>query len=71
MHTFHAPESNEEFTDTFMMVNGANINFGADNKFMNIMDAGWIEQVVLAAVNEQGVTPRYIKPKASYNFSDK
>lgn len=71
IHTFHVPESNEGITDTFMVVEGANINFTPDDEFMNIMDAGWIEQIVLAAANEQGITPKYIKPQSGFNFSTK
>jgi hypothetical protein len=35
----------------------------ADGNFGNIVDAGWIEEVVVAAAQAQGLgTPRYIKP---------
>lgn len=37
---------------------------------MNIMDAGWIEQVVIATAKAQGITPRYIKPGAIAALSD-
>ncbi|WP_105255715.1 2,4'-dihydroxyacetophenone dioxygenase family protein [Pseudoalteromonas sp. T1lg75] len=70
IHTFHTPASNEGLTDTFMVVQGANINFDADGNYVNIMDAGWIEQAMLVAAKEQGIVPKYIKPKASYDFSD-
>ncbi|RDV28919.1 2,4'-dihydroxyacetophenone dioxygenase [Alteromonas aestuariivivens] len=69
IHTFHTPQSNEGLTDTFMVVNGANINFDENGNFVNIMDAGWIEQVMLAAAEAQDITPHYIKPKAHYDFS--
>ncbi|WP_236699376.1 hypothetical protein [Vibrio natriegens] len=53
-----------------MVIQGANINFDQDGNFMNIMDAGWIEQVVIATAKAQGITPRYIKPGAIAALSD-
>lgn len=69
IHTFHCP-GDSEGTDGFMVVQGANINFDADGNLMNIMDAGWIEQVVIAAAKAQGIVPRYIKPGAIAAMSD-
>ena len=69
IHQFQVPADNTEVTDTFMIVMGANINFDPDGNYMNIMDAGWIEQVMLAAGKEQGIEPNYIKPKSLYGFS--
>ncbi len=71
IHTFHTPEDNTEVTDGFMVVQGANINFDADGNYLNTMDAGWIEQIVVAAAKAQGLgMPRYIKPIAGAGFSD-
>ncbi|MFH4307662.1 2,4'-dihydroxyacetophenone dioxygenase, partial [Acinetobacter baumannii] len=56
--------------DGFMVIQGANINFDEEGNFINIMDAGWIEQVVVAAVKAQGFTARYIKPGAIAGLSD-
>ncbi len=53
-----------------MVITGANINFDEDGNFMNIMDAGWIEQVLIAAAKAQGITARYIKPGAIAQMSD-
>ncbi|MBD1572574.1 2,4'-dihydroxyacetophenone dioxygenase [Vibrio sp. S17_S38] len=69
IHTFHCPEDSEG-TDGFMVVQGANINFDANGNLMNIMDAGWIEQVVIAAAKAQGIVPRYIKPGGIAAMSD-
>jgi 2,4'-dihydroxyacetophenone dioxygenase len=53
------------------VVAGANVNFDADGNFVNIMDAGWIEQAALVAAKAQGLgTPRYIKPKRGAGYSD-
>ncbi|MCG9709668.1 MULTISPECIES: 2,4'-dihydroxyacetophenone dioxygenase family protein [unclassified Pseudoalteromonas] len=69
IHQFQVPKDNTEMTDTFMVVMGSNINFDPDGNYMNIMDAGWIEQVMLAAAKEQGIEPNYIKPKSLYGFN--
>ena len=62
IHTLHCPEDSDG-ADGFMVVEGANINFDEDGNFLNIMDAGWIDEAVLAAARAQGLTrPRYIKP---------
>lgn len=71
VHTFHTPEDNEGVTDGFMVVAGANINFDEQGNYINTMDAGWIEQAVVAAAKAQGLgAPRYIKPKRGAGFSD-
>ncbi|WP_116367633.1 2,4'-dihydroxyacetophenone dioxygenase family protein [Parahaliea mediterranea] len=68
IHTFHCP-ADSEGTDGFMVVEGANINFH-DGEFVNVMDAGWIEQAVLAAAKAQGLgVPRYIKPGQGARYS--
>ncbi|MDX1818589.1 MAG: 2,4'-dihydroxyacetophenone dioxygenase family protein [Marinobacter sp.] len=70
IHTFHCPESSEG-TDGFMVVEGANINFDADGNFVNIMDAGWIEEMVVAAAKSQGMDKlRYIKPGGEAGYAD-
>ena len=71
VHTFHVPEDADEPADGFMVVSGCNVNFDAEGNFINIMDAGWIEQAVLEAARAQGLgVPRYIKPRAGAGFSD-
>jgi hypothetical protein len=46
-----------------MVIEGANVNFDADGNFMNIMDTGWIEAMVIEAARRQGIDkPRYFKP---------
>ena len=58
-------------TALLMVVSGCNINFDADGNYVNTMDAGWIEQAVVAAARAQGLgTPRYIKPKRGAGYSD-
>lgn len=48
VHQFNTPADNTEDTDTFMVVTGANVNFGGDGEYLGMMDAGvmrsWVEQ---------------------------
>jgi hypothetical protein len=54
----------DEGTEGFMVVNGANVNFDADGKFLSIVDAGWIEQAIHSAAKAAGQTAqRYCRPK--------
>tara|TARA_R110002110_G_scaffold3754_1_gene19527 strand:- start:54316 stop:54819 length:504 start_codon:yes stop_codon:yes gene_type:complete len=68
IHTFHCPADGEP-ADGFMVVEGANVNFDEDGNFVNIMDTGWIEQMVLAAAESQGIKPRYIQPGGEAKYS--
>ncbi|MEQ1510855.1 MAG: 2,4'-dihydroxyacetophenone dioxygenase family protein [Sphingopyxis sp.] len=71
IHTFSVPADATECAEGFMVVTGANINFDADGEFYNVMDAGWIEEIMLAACKAAGKKPpRYIKPKRGADFSD-
>jgi len=71
IHTFMVPEDAKEPADGFMVIQGSNVNFTQEGEFMNVMDAGWIEAVLLKACKEQGrPVPRYIKPMAKAGFTD-
>jgi hypothetical protein len=71
VHTLHVPEDYSEPADTFIMVNGCNVNFDEDGNFINVMDAGWIEMMVVEAAKAQGLgMPQYIKPGGEARFSD-
>ena len=71
VHTLHTPEDNTEDTDSFIIVNGANVNFDEEGNYVSVMDAGWIEMAVVEAAKAQGLgMPRYIKPGASAGYSD-
>lgn len=68
IHTFKTDEG----TEGFMVVKGANINFNEDGSFLNIMDAGWIEQTMIAVAQSTGqAVPQYIRPGASADFANK
>lgn len=70
IHTFQVPADAEGPADGFMMVHGANVNFTAEGEYINIMDAGWIEHVILECCKAQGKpAPRYIKPMQKAGFS--
>ncbi|MGI9288456.1 MAG: 2,4'-dihydroxyacetophenone dioxygenase family protein [Pseudomonadales bacterium] len=54
VHQFQTPASNTEGTDTFMIVTGCNVNFDDEGNFINIMDAGWIEEMINTMSQQQG-----------------
>ncbi|MEQ8511655.1 MAG: 2,4'-dihydroxyacetophenone dioxygenase family protein [Algiphilus sp.] len=70
VHTFAVPADAKEPAVGFMVVQGANINFDENGEFINVMDAGWIEQVINECAKAAGQSPRYIKPKAKAGFTD-
>ena len=71
VHTFAVPADATEDAEGFMVVSGSNVNFGEDDEFQNIMDAGSIEQGLLAMCEAMGnKPPRYIKPLKGSGFSD-
>lgn len=66
VHQFVTPADNTEPTDTFMVVTGCNVNFDDDGNFINIMDAGWIEQMVNHVAKEQGLSDvNYVRGSGS------
>ena len=71
IHTFSVPADATEAAEGFMVVSGANVNFDEYDEFQDILDAGAIEQAIVAICQEMGTKPpRYIKPKKSVGFSD-
>lgn len=72
IHQFMVPEDAKEPAEGFMVVSGANINFTKEGEFVDISDAGSIEQAILGVSAAMGKTPpRYIKPKQAADFSNK
>ena len=70
VHTLCTPEDGDG-ADGFIVVNGCNVNFDEDGNFINIMDAGWIEMMILEAAKAQGMgVPKYIKPGADAKYSN-
>lgn len=65
IHTFSVPDDAKEAAEGFMVVYGANINFDGD-AFLNIRDAGAIEDGILSYVKSKGLlVPGYITPKGA------
>ncbi|MEP0070902.1 2,4'-dihydroxyacetophenone dioxygenase family protein [Pyruvatibacter sp.] len=65
IHQFYVPEDATEAAEGFMVVSGANINFDADGNFVDITDAGALEQGIRAAAEMAGQEmPAFIKPGA-------
>ncbi len=59
IHQFH---SGPEGTTFKTMVIGSNVNFDQEGNFINVMDAGWIEEMVHTMSKAQGLTDvRYIQ----------
>jgi quercetin dioxygenase-like cupin family protein len=69
IHTFYVPEDATEPAVGFMVVEGANINFTDDGEFINVMDAGWIEEVVTMCAKANGQVARFIKPLGKSGFN--
>ena len=66
VHQFQVPASNTEPTDTFMIVTGCNVNFDEDGNFMGILDAGFIETMIVELSKAQGLgQPQYIRGQGS------
>lgn len=66
VHTF----SSKDGAEGFMVVHGANVNFDQDDNYMDIMDAGVIEQALHEVAKATGQTmPRYIRPGGGARFS--
>ena len=60
---------NTEVTETFMLVQGANINFDQDGNYHSVMDASSIMLLIDSLIQERGLEPaKYIKaPQAAYS----
>ena len=70
VHTFHCPEDSDGPADGFMVIQGCNVNFDEQGNFINIMDAGWIEKMIVEAARARGLgVPRYIRPGADAGYS--
>ena len=58
IHTLHT----EEATEFTTMVIGSNVHFDQGGNLVNIMDAGWIEEMINRMSKEQGFTDiKYVK----------
>ncbi|GAA7769172.1 2,4'-dihydroxyacetophenone dioxygenase [Cupriavidus sp. SHE] len=69
MHTFMVPADASEPAEGLMVVYGANINF-VNGEYHSIMDAGAIEETLLAAVRLGAMQmPKYIRPKGGAEFA--
>ena len=63
IHTFATPADNDGITDTFMVVEGANVNFDQQSNYLGLMDASSIMGLIDALITERGLDPaRYVTP---------
>jgi 2,4'-dihydroxyacetophenone dioxygenase len=64
VHTFTVPDDATEDAESFMVVNGANVNF-VDGDYQNITDAGSLEGMFLSFAKATGAALSFIRPGAS------
>lgn len=70
VHTFSVPEDATEAAEGFMVVSGANVNFDEDGNYVDITDAGAIEDAIAAVSELEGrEIPKYIRPGEIANYS--
>ena len=60
VHTLHVPEDNEELTDVWFAIYGANLNLAADDSVEMVIDAGFIRDVYVALCDAQGFAPQNV-----------
>ena len=54
VHTLHVPASNEEITDVWFAIRGANLDLDSEGNVENVIDAGTILEVYRARCAEAG-----------------
>ncbi len=61
IHTLHVPASNQEVTDVWFAIRGANLNLDADGNVEAVLDAAAVLEIYRAQCREQGkAVPRVI-----------
>lgn len=54
VHTLHVPEDNDEITDVFFAIHGANLNLDADGNVETVIDAGGMRDFYFAMCETAG-----------------
>jgi len=54
IHTLHVPGTNEEVTDVWFAIRGANLNLDADGNVESVLDAGFVLETYLAQCETGG-----------------
>lgn len=54
VHTLHVPVDNDEVTDVFFAIHGANLNLDADGNVTTVIDAGGIRDFYFAMCEADG-----------------
>jgi len=54
IHTLHVPDTNQEVTDAWFAIRGANLNLDEDGKVESVLDAGAVLEVYLAQCEAAG-----------------
>lgn len=55
VHTLHVPEDNEEITDVFFAIHGANLNLDPDGNVEMVIDAGGMRDFYFAMCEAAGL----------------
>ena len=56
VHTLHVPPSNDEVTDVWFTIHGANLNLGPEGQVETVVDAGLIYELYTAMAAAEGHT---------------
>jgi 2,4'-dihydroxyacetophenone dioxygenase len=56
IHTLHVPDTNEELTDVWFAIHGANLNLDAEGKVEMVIDAAFILELYRAVCEGAGVS---------------
>jgi quercetin dioxygenase-like cupin family protein len=54
IHTLHVPGTNEEVTDVWFAIRGANLNLDADGNVESVLDAGAVLEIYLGLCETSG-----------------
>jgi quercetin dioxygenase-like cupin family protein len=60
IHTLHVPETNEEVTDVWFAIRGANLNLDDQGNVESVLDAGAVLEIYLGVCQQNGHRPSVI-----------
>ncbi len=55
IHTLHVPETNDEVTDVWFAIHGANLDLDSDGNVETVLDAGTVLDIYRSQCKEQGL----------------
>lgn len=54
IHTLHVPDTNDEVTDVWFAIHGANLDLDSDGNVETVLDAGTVLEIYRSQCKEQG-----------------